>query len=226
MVPLYELVGHCTVHDMSNTMFYWRFDTMKFAFALILGLTFLCNTVFSDGEEAFLKMGYFDNTAYVNPSLGLSISLPQWEAVQRLKQETAHAEKISLNDFAHMNIFLLHKYPQSTDNPYNPEIWLGVYNDKVQTLKSFVEKTQRDLAPDMSSVKMEKGKIADKEIFTITYTRHPMDQRGQPLYHLDPVNRKIVIFKKEGLVGEVGILYWNDEQEQELNRILETIKLW
>ncbi len=177
-----------------------------------------------DGGVAF-DLGYFEESVYINPILGFSIDFPQWETVRKVKKDHAREERIG-SIFGQTTLFLFNKYTQSPDIRNNPEVWMGVCHVKEQSLESFAEKEKKDIGYDMTPVIMKKGKMSGKDIYTIQYSIQPMDHKtGRPLDHLPPIHRKIIIFKKNGFVGKMGIMYRNDEQGKELDKILGTIQL-
>ncbi len=168
-------------------------------------------------EGVAFEWGYFEGSVYINPTLGFSIDLPQWESVRKFKKDIAQEEHVDYF-FGQMNLFLFSKYPQSPDIRHNPEMWMAVYHVKEQSLESHIE--------EQNYVILEKGKISGKDIYTIRLLIQPKDHKtGRPLDHLPPIHRKFIIFKKDGLVGEIGILCQTDEEEKELGKILETIQL-
>ncbi len=178
----------------------------------------------NDGGVVF-EWGYFEGSVYINPTLGFSIDFPQWETVPKVKKDHAREERISYL-FGQMTLFLFNKYPQSPDIRNNPEVWMGISHIKEQSLESFAEKEKKDIGYDLTPVIMKKGEMSGKDVYTIRYSIQPMDhETGRPLDHLVPINRKIIIFKKNGLLGMIGVKYWDDEQEKELEAILATIKL-
>lgn len=170
----------------------------------------------NDGGVAF-EWGYFDGYVYINPSLGFSIDLPQWETVRKVQKDLSQEEGVGYF-FGQMNLFLFNKYPQAPDILYNPEMCLSVVHVKAKSLESYLEEN------DYKNI--EKEKISGKDIYTFRRSYPVRDhETGRPLDHLSFINQKIIFFKKNGLIGEMGIKYGNDEQERELAVILETIQL-
>ena len=168
------------------------------------------------GGVAF-EGGYFEGSVYINPSLGFSIDLPQWETVRKVKKDIAQEEDIGYS-FGYMDLFLFSKYPQSPDIPENPEMCLLVAHVKERSLESYIK--------EHYSKNMEKGKNSGKDVYTVRLSYPVKDhETGRPLDHLPPINRKIIFFKKNDLVGMMGIMYQNEEQGKELDEILGTIKL-
>lgn len=169
-----------------------------------------------DGGVPF-EWGYFEGDVYINPTLGFSIDLPQWETLPRVKQDIAREGGIGYF-FGYMHLFLTSKYPQSPDIPENPEMCLSVAHVKDKSLEFYIKEN--------GYKNMEKGKISGKDIYTVRLSYPVKDhETGRPLDHLPLIHRKIIFFKKNGLVGEMGIMFQNEEYGKELDKILGTIKL-
>lgn len=170
----------------------------------------------NDGGVAF-EWGYFEGSVYTNPGLGFSIALPQWETVQEVQKYIARKQGVDYF-FGYMHLFLFSKYPQSPDIRENPEMCLSVAHVKEKSLESYLKEN------DYKNI--EKGKISGKDVYTVRRSSPVKDHdTGRPLDHLPPINRKIIFFKKNDLVGEMGIMYRNEEQGKEMDAILETIQL-
>lgn len=172
--------------------------------------------VVAEGGVAF-ERGYFEGSVYINPSLGFSITLPQWDTLRKVQKDVAREEGIGCF-FGYMNLFLISKYLQTRAFPENPEMCLSVANVKEKSLESYLKEN--------GYKNIEKGNISGKEIYTVRRSYPPKDHKiGRPLDHLPLIHRKAIFFKKNGLVGEMGIMYQNDEQGKELDKVLGTIQL-
>jgi hypothetical protein len=195
-----------------------RLEMIKHIIIIILFSAVVITTVYAgETRNIVLEIGSFKDFTYVNSSLGFSIDLPAWKSVRKFKKNIAQEEDIDY-DFGYMNLFLFSKYPQLPGIPDNPEMNMAVHQAKDQSLKSHIEK--------QNYANIKKGKITGKDIYTIQRLIQPKDhQTGKPLDHLAPIHLKFIVFKKNGLIGEIGILYRNTEQEKELNNILGTIQL-
>ena len=170
----------------------------------------------NDGGVAF-EQGFFEGSVYINPSLGFSIDLPQWETVRKVQKELSQEADIGYF-FGRMNVLLFDRYPQSPDILNNPEMCLSVVHVKAKSLESYLEEN--------GYKNIEKEKISGKDIYTFRRSYPVRDHdTGRPLDPPSLIHLKIIFFKKNGLIGEMGIKYGNDEQERELARILGTIQL-